>query len=347
MPRFSWILGLFLASALAGASPGAKTIAWRVSTNVPEPTDGHAAGLIDGKLLLVGGTYWEGSKGHWTKKVFSATSLAFDPVSERWEKLADAPVTFAYAAYTQVGQELFVLGGLQNGVASRDVRTLRKMGGDYVWRRLGELPETRLFANAVAVGPVIYVIGGTKKFEPLDNMGTCCTSETAAGTLWALDTAHLAAGWKTLASFPGPQRWHHSAVTDGRAIYLFGGMYQAHKDDPVAKFYDVWRYDLATDTWSRLADLPEAMLGAAVVRAGERIILVGKAGRVMAFDPPTGRFSRLDDIPRDVSVNYFGWTGSALVGASGETPQAVRRRRSEWTFIGKLQEGPGRPAPAP
>jgi len=314
---------------------------------MPEPSDGHVAGLIDGRLFLIGGTYWEGSKGHWTKKIFSASTLAFDLRTEKWEKLADAPVTLGYAAYTRVGDELFVLGGMQDGAPSREVRSFRKVNGAYVWRRVSQLPDTRLFANAVSVGPVIYVIGGVREFEPFDAIGTCCTSRTASGTLWRFDTAQPTAGWKSLAPFPGAPRWHHSAVTDGRAIYFFGGLFQAVKDDPIVKFNDVWRYDLATDTWSRFADLPEAMLGAAVVRAGERIILVGKAGRVMLFDPLTARFSPLDDIPKDVSVNYFGWSGSVLVGASGETPLEGPRRRSEWTFIGQLHEGSTRAGRVP
>ena len=347
MSRHSWILGLLLASVLADASPGTTTIAWRESANVPEPTDGHAAALIEGKLVLVGGTYWEGTKDRWTKKVFTAASLAFDPVTERWERLADAPVTFAYAAYTQVGDELFILGGLQDGVASRDVRTLRKTGGNYVWGRVGELPETRLFANAVTVGKTIYMVGGTREFEPLDSIGTCCTSETATGTLWAFDTAKPAAGWKSLAPFPGSQRWHHRAVSDGRSIYLLGGIHQADKADPVSKFYDVWRYDLAADRWARVADLPAAMHGAAVVRAGDRIILVGRAGKVMSFDPGRVQFTALDPIPRDVSVNYFAWTGSELVGAGGETPLGGPRRRSEWTFIGKVIERKNATPPVP
>jgi len=53
-------------------------IAWRESTLTPEPRAGYSSGVIGGKLLLFGGTYWEGTKGNWTKKIFSAAVHAFD-----------------------------------------------------------------------------------------------------------------------------------------------------------------------------------------------------------------------------------------------------------------------------
>ena len=70
-------------------------ITWRESTPMPEPRSGYAAGALDGRLVLAGGTYWEGTKGNWTKKIFTPATHAFDPVSQQWQKLPDAPVPFA------------------------------------------------------------------------------------------------------------------------------------------------------------------------------------------------------------------------------------------------------------
>src|ERR1700730_339118 len=50
---------------------------------------------------------WEGTKGRWTKKVFSASTHAFDPKTQTWEKLPDAPILFGYAAYTVIDNKLF------------------------------------------------------------------------------------------------------------------------------------------------------------------------------------------------------------------------------------------------
>jgi N-acetylneuraminic acid mutarotase len=337
---FCCILALCLstAPALPGASPGSIMIAWRESTPAPEPRAGYASGVIGGRLLLIGGTYWEGTKGNWTRKVFSAAVHAFDPVKQTWEKLPDAPVTLGYAASAQVGEDVFVLGGVQDGQPSRNVWRLRKSGARYAWDRYGELPGPRLFASAVAVGKRIYVLGGTSRFEPYDAKGTCCTSNSATNTLWALDTLDTAKSWEPLASYPGDLRWAQQAESDGSAIYMFGGSYQAAQKDPVKKLNEVLRYDLAAGRWSRVADLPPAMQGGTPAFVHGNIILVAAAKQVMRFDPKTAQFSPLAPLPRDASVDRFAWIDPLLVGASGENSIEAPRRRSEWTFLGRVSE---------
>src|SRR5437660_134592 len=59
------------------------SVVWTQSTAFPEARAGYAAGAIGGKLIIAGGTYWEGTKGHWTKKIFSPSTHAFDPKTER------------------------------------------------------------------------------------------------------------------------------------------------------------------------------------------------------------------------------------------------------------------------
>lgn len=331
-------LTLLAAAALSGRWPASTMIAWRQSTPTPEPRAGYAAGVIEGKLLLIGGTYWEGTKGNWTKKVFSASTHAFDPVSQTWERLPYAPATFGYPAYTHLGDAIYVMGGLQNGKPSRDVHVLRKNGTKYVWQRHGQLPETRMFASAVAAGRFIYLLGGTREFEPFDSKGTCCTSRSATNTLWVLDTTDPSKAWKPLKNFPGALRWGHQAVTDGAAIYLFGGSYQAAQKDPVKKFNEVLRYDLAAGRWSRLGDMPEAAQQAAPVLARGKIILVAPAKKVMLFDPKSVKFSPLDPLPQDAFVDRFEWIDPLIVGASGENSIEAPRRRSEWTFLGRVSE---------
>ena len=268
-------LSLCSAALLWGAWPTSTMIAWRESTLAPEPRAGYASGVIGGKLLLFGGTYWEGTKGNWTKKVFSAAVHAFDPVNQTWEKLPDAPVTLGYAASVGVGEEVFVMGGLQDGQASRQVWRVRKSGTQYSWDRYGQIPEPRLFASAVSAGKHLYLLGGPSKFEPYDAKGTCCTSVTATNTFWVLDTGDPSKSWKPLAPYPGKLRWGQQAVTDGTSILMFGGTYQAAEKDPVTKFNEVLRYDIAAGRWSRIADLPEAMQGASPALVHGKIILVG------------------------------------------------------------------------
>jgi N-acetylneuraminic acid mutarotase len=243
--------------------------------------------------------------------------------------LPDAPVAFGYAASANVGDTLYVMGGFQNGRASREVYSLRKRGTTYLWQLANTLPEPRLFASAVAIATRIYLIGGVREFEPFDAAGTCCTSRTAANTLWVYDTEHPGKGWVTLAPHPGSPRWAQQAAAGGSALYVFGGSYQGEVKEAVQKFNEVLRYELSSGTWSHVADLPEGLQSAATVAMDDRIILVGSGRNVAAFDPRTRSFSPLDPLPRDAIVDRFFRIGALLVGASGETSIEGPRRRSE------------------
>lgn len=333
--RWAGVAALAAGLPLASLS-AASLVTWRESTPAPEPRAGYAAGVIGGKLILVGGTYWEGEKGNWTKKVFAAAADAFDPQKQTWEKLADCPVTLGYPACTQVGETIYVLGGLQNGEASSAIRTLKKTGAKYEWRAEGALPEPRLFAAAVTIGRTIYVVGGARQFEPFDAIGTCCTTNTVTATVWAFDTANPAKGWKTLAPVPGGLRWQLKAVTDGTDIFVFGGSFQAKQGDPVKKLKEVLRYEVAKDSWTTAGEMPESMQGSALVPARGLFFLLGSKNQVMTFDPKTTKFAPADPLPRDVYVDYFAWIDPFLVGATGETAVESPRRRSPWTFIGRL-----------
>ena len=48
---------LLLQATLTAAEP--ERLHWSRSTPLPEPRAGHAAGILDGKLVMACGTYWE------------------------------------------------------------------------------------------------------------------------------------------------------------------------------------------------------------------------------------------------------------------------------------------------
>lgn len=322
------------------------SIKWAQSTAFPEPRAGYAAGVLGGKLIIAGGTYWEGAKGHWTKKSFSASTHAFDPKNEKWEKLPDAPFAFGYAAYTVVANKLFVLGGHTSSGVNRKILTLQPFKNGFVWEYFGEMPEDRLFAQAVTIGTKIYLLGGTTKFEPFDAAGTCCTSLSAINTLMVLDTANSQAGWEKLAPYPGDKRWLFTAETDGKSIWMFGGVFQAHQKDPVRNFYEVLRYQVKTGEWSAVATLPretpeETTLSPMFLR--DSIILINSTKKVWQFDLESLQFRQLSQLPQAAFVDKFVWLDSLIVGAGGENSIEGPRRRSEWTFVGKVKtsgEGP-------
>ena len=263
-----FLLGLAGLCAIPGCSPASDPSApgtklqWRKSTPLPEPRAGHAAGLLDGKFVIAGGTWWEGEKGNWTQKIFSASTHAFDPDTEKWERLPDAPFPFGYAAYTVVENRLYVLGGFDGRQESRKILRLSRKGDGYLWEVFGELPETRLFGWAGSSGASLFLLGGVERFEPTDETGTCCTSKTATNRLSVLDTVSPEKGWRELSPYPGKKRWLFSAEGDGESIWMFGGIDSQQAGAPPIRFSQALHYDLKQDLWEELPSLPPETLEA-------------------------------------------------------------------------------------
>ena len=333
-------LGALLLSAGAAPASPPRDLSWKKSTPLPEPRAGYAAGVLDGKLVIAGGTFWEGKKGNWTQKIFSARTHAFDPATEKWEQLPDAPIPFGYAACTVVDNRLYVLGGYDGEKESLKILTLELQGSSYVWKIFGELPETRLFGWAFGVGSSIYLLGGVVKFEPMDEIGTCCTSRTATNQLQVLDTTNPEKGWRELSPYPGGKRWLFSAETDGESLWMFGGIYSANASDPATKFRQVLRYSFQKDAWEKLSPLPQETLTAAPLfplHADGKILLMSFSRTVWQLDLKTQKYSKLAPLPEEAFVDKYVWIKDQIIGAGGENKIESPRRRSEWTFVGQLR----------
>jgi hypothetical protein len=199
------------------------------------------------------------------------------------------------------------------------------------------MPADRIFAEAVGVGSGVYLLGGVTEFEPTDKAGSCCTSKTATNSLMVMDTARPANGWRQLPPYPGAKRWGFSAGTDGKAIWMFGGTFQANVGDPVTRFDEVLRYQIADSKWELLRPLPESAAGSpgAPLFLRDRLLLIG-ARKVWQLDLKTMEYSELTPLPEVAFVTTFVWLNDRIIGAGGENTIEGPRRRSEWTFIGKF-----------
>lgn len=83
-----------------------ETDAWRGRAPVPTARSGFGAAVVDGALHAVGGEY-PSSVGGWTTDAHER----FDPATDTWESLPDAPLSLHGNAVAATGGELYVLGG--------------------------------------------------------------------------------------------------------------------------------------------------------------------------------------------------------------------------------------------
>ena len=323
-----------------GQSTPARSVQWSLSTPLPEPRAGYATGILNGKLVIAGGSYWEGTKGKWIRKLYTTSTHAFDPTTERWERLPEMPIALGYAASVVVGSRLYVLGGLIGGKEeSRRAYVLEWKDDVYRWTRLADLPAPRLFAKAVRIRESIFLLGGMTRFEPYDPSGTCCTSKSATRDLIFLNTIHPQSGWQRLPPFPGPKRWLFCAETDGESIWMIGGIDQQLTTDQTTEYDEVWRYGVREKIWRKINSLPPAIHGTTPLTSlmvEGRLLIFSFSKKVWELDLKTQRFGEVSPLPEEVFVDQFFWVNGLIIGTGGENKLEGPRRRSESTFVGRF-----------
>lgn len=174
---------------------------------------------------------------------------------------------------------------------------------DGVWEALPSMNHPRAAAAAAVVGDKIVVVGGQ-----------------ADGKLVRETEVFDGKRWKDVAEIP-TRREHLGAASDGRFLYAVGGR-QLAADKNVAALE---RYDPASDSWKKLADMPEATGSVGVTYVGGRVVAVGgesvtsASDSVQAFDIRRGKWSQLPKLPsarHGVAVAALKDTVYAIGGAT-------------------------------
>jgi N-acetylneuraminate epimerase len=109
----------------------------------------------------------------------------------------------------------------------------------------------------------------------------------SAGKSWyAMDTSAPERRWVQLASFPDSPRDAASTVAVGGQIYVFAGSGKIHPEDKTLQIFDsAYRYDPASDKWSRLPTrTPLGLLAAAATTLDQTNVLFFGGVNKQIFD---------------------------------------------------------------
>ena len=208
--------------------PGTVTV--ELQTSLPQGFAGHTGGLIENKLVCIGGTSW--SDDRQTKKWHDECLVRTD---EGWVKGPSLPQPLSDAASAFDTSALYLVGGINRMTESRDVYCLASIQG--VWKSLAPLPISIQGACAALVDGTLYVVGGKSEGRPQTRT-------------WALELSRQDATWRSLAAFPGAGRSHSAIVTVDHSIVLLGG-FTLDEEGTLRIFDDAYRYDPKGDQWTR------------------------------------------------------------------------------------------------
>lgn len=197
---------------------------------------GHAGGVVDGNVIVAGGTNWSKDK---TTKYWLKNSAVFK--DGKWVAGPEFPVPVAYAMYGYDKKGFYVAGGTNDGVTSlKDVFALRSLGEGNDWETLPDLKEAVANGAGAVMKGKFYIACGT--------IGSIRTNR-----IWVLNITKSGNEWVECKPVPGAGRMFPSLVPCGKYLYLLGGLSEV---SPLTPLNDIYRYDPLKNEWTRLKDLP-------------------------------------------------------------------------------------------
>ncbi len=234
-----------------------SSTAWEALPALPEPNGGGVYGVLNSKIVVLGGTHWEGGIKNWL-----TAAHEFDPATRQWRTLPgglQSPV--AYGLALQSASSFGFVGGTDG---KHSLKVLGSMEKEAVHLHpMPALPATLVLAAGGQVGRRIILTGGTD--DPANIAGI--TRST-----WAVENGEV----KALAHYPGkPFAVGASAVMDDE-LFIFGGMnYDTASQAPV-NASAAYAFLPSNNTWRALAPLQKANRGlAAVALDDQHIYLAG------------------------------------------------------------------------
>jgi len=203
------------------------TDTWARKADIPTPRAFSTAGVVDGKIYVMGGAQGPPYPG------FSAVE-EYDPATDTWTRKTDMPTPRSTMGGSVVDGKIYVIGGYVPGVVSTVEVYDPAMD---TWTKKADMPTPRYALSTSVVDGKIYAIGGGTG-QPLTTMEVYDP---------ATDT------WTTAVDMPTARGSLATCAVNGR-IYAFGGSPMI--GDPWTSFEEgvVEEYDTGTGIpWIRVS----------------------------------------------------------------------------------------------
>ncbi len=327
------------------------SINWTTAASQQYAVNEAQGRVVNGKLYTFGGFDSRKPGLLPTKR-----SYVYNPKTNSWSAIASLPYTpngsnfggVTHAGIATDGTDIYLAGG----VTADSVGTGSIEGTKQVWKYI-------ISQNAYTKMPDLPVDIGSGQLEYLNGElhyfgGFSLDRAVDLATHYVLNLNNLADGWKNLAPLPNP-RQHAGSIVFGGKIYSIGG--QIGENDTLITQKDVNVYDPATDSWTRVADLPvpsgatgRGHISSAVVISGQRILVLagetvhitGRTNMVSAYSPATNSWQNLTPLSSsrysgvaavfDSSIYYTAGSVTNITFRGTPTPQGLTFSSSAASF---------------
>lgn len=250
--KTKFILFLFLLSSSLFAQES-----WTIITPKTEATSRHESSFVacEGKLYSLGG------RGERPVE-------EYDPKTNTWTKLADAPMEIHHFQAVSYQGEIWIVGALTGGYPHETPipNALIFNPKTKTWRDGPKLPENRLRGSAGVFvrNDKIYMVCGIQD------------GHFAGFVRWFDELDPKTGTWKSLPSAPRA-RDHVSAAMVGDRLYLAGGRTSYAKIGKVLELTnnEIDYFDFKTNTWTTIeAEIPTPRAGNSNLGIGPYLVIL-------------------------------------------------------------------------
>jgi len=250
--------------------PSFGTITWK-TRRLPWVKEGPYAGISgasmsvhDGKIYVAGGFIPGGDdSGDLSSSRTSRWTWLYNPETDSWTQLPNAPFRREYTRSTVSGNSLYLIGG---GKISKGKQPPYQPYGNCAqldlstetptWHLHSKLNVPRTHTSVGSIDNFLVVAGGNE-YQSSENG---YSYKTIRNTMEVFDLTKPAEGWQVRSPIPSPGRGWSGSVTYDKYLYLFGGV-TWNKDNSTTRIQETLRYDPATDEWKQLTAPPVAISG--------------------------------------------------------------------------------------
>ena len=209
---------------------------------------------------------------------------AYHPQSDRWRRIARAPIENRFAAGSAwTGREVIVWGGVNGGGTLADGAAYDPVADR--WRLLPRSPLSNRVPLAVAWTGSELIVAGAKGYGRTHGLADAAAYDPAADA------------WRALPPLPVEIN-EGMAVWTGAELVVYGGHLDRNRrpvgGDDRARGAAL---DPATGTWRALAGAPLSGQGIAFAWDGRQVVAWDYALDSAAYDPAADRWSDLPDLP--------------------------------------------------
>ncbi|HEY1556606.1 MAG TPA: kelch repeat-containing protein [Kofleriaceae bacterium] len=266
MVRAAWMLVLAAAAACGGKANtiDAPSSPWSLSSSmVPDPRLEPGVTALGQQLVVLGGFDTDVQQG----LAITQRVDVFDPVSQTWRQLPDAPVAWTHIQLAALGSTLYLLGGLEGSmyIAHGESWSMDTTQTPPVWTQLASIPAgLERGSAAVIVSPDrIYLLGGAGTNNAL---ASCIYYDLTSNT------------WNTsdLPDLPAPRSHPAGMIRPDSTLVVTGGLGGLFADTFTA---DTWQLAPGASAWQTSAPMPDPRGGCAYgVIEGSLVCAGGEAG---------------------------------------------------------------------